>query len=105
LEQGSLESCDLVRGAGQALPQDAAAFDECETFWAIIGIAMGVAGAVTLFFFVRHFLHERAAYRRAWERKQAELAVASPEEMAEVRWTGDASLGADLSQEDMIRLI
>jgi hypothetical protein len=92
-------------GLGKYCLKDAAAFDECETFWAAIGIAVGVAGAVTLFFFVKHFLHERAAYRRAWERKQAELAVAAPEEMAKVMWTGDAALGADLSQEDMIRLI
>jgi hypothetical protein len=90
---------------GRYCVEDAGRFDECERVWAVIGAAIGIIGVVTLFYIVRHFLRERAAFRRAWEKKQAELAVASPEIIAQSKWTGDSVVGADMSQEEMIRRI
>ncbi|MEQ1881001.1 MAG: hypothetical protein ABL878_08520 [Burkholderiales bacterium] len=92
-------------GLGRYCIADAGRFDECEMVWAVIGAAIGIIGVVTLFYIGRHFLRERAAFRRAWEKKQAELAVAPPEIIAQAKWSGDSVLGADMSQEEMIRRI
>jgi hypothetical protein len=92
-------------GLGRHCVEDAGRFDDCVTFWAIVGSVAGVLGLAGLYFIVRHFLRERAAFRRAWEKRQAEMALAPPEIIAQAKWTGDAVVGADMSQEEMVRRI
>lgn len=92
-------------GLGKACISDAGRFDECEGFWAVIGIAVGIVGIVTLAFIARHFLRERAAYLRAWKKKQAELAIADSETMAKAMWKGEGAFGAELSKDEIIRRI
>jgi hypothetical protein len=85
--------------------EDAGRFDECVTFWAGVGVLAGIIGVTGLYWIARHFFRERAAFRRAWEKRQAEMAVAPPEIIAQAKWTGDAAMGADMTQEEMVRRI
>ena len=80
-------------------------FQECESFWAAVGIVLTVVCVLTLLFIARHFFREYFAHRRAWAKRQAELAVAPPEIMEQVKWTGDNALDPNLSQEEVIQRI
>jgi hypothetical protein len=85
--------------------QDVNRFDECEPFWEAIGIALAIVCVLTLMFIARHFFRAYSVHRRAWARRQAELAVAPAEVMEQVKWTGDNALDPNLSQEEVIQRI
>jgi len=92
-------------GLAQYCFKDVGRFDECDSFWATIGIALAIACVLALTYIARHFYREYSAHRRAWAKRQAELEVASPEVMQQVMWTGDKALDTNLSQEEMIQRI
>jgi hypothetical protein len=103
--KGLWEQIIWFAGLGRHCVEDAGRFDECVTFWAGVGAVAGIICVMGLYLIARHFLRERAAYRRAWEKRQAEMAVAPPEVIAQAKWTGDAAMGADMTQEEMVRRI
>jgi flagellar biosynthesis/type III secretory pathway M-ring protein FliF/YscJ len=85
--------------------KDVGRFEECDAFWAAVGILVGVICLLALFFIARHFFREYAAHRKAWRRRQAELEVAPSEVMEQHKWTGDHAIDPSLSQEEIIRRI
>ena len=94
-----------LAGLGRYCFQDVGRFDECESLWLAVGIVLAIVCVLTLAFIAWHFLREYVAHRRAWARRQAELEVAPPEVMEQVRWTGDNALDPNLSQEEIIQRI
>ena len=94
-----------LAGLAQYCFKDVGRFDECDSFWATIGIAFAIVCVLTLTYIARHFYREYSAHRRVWAKRQAELEVASPEVMNQAKWSGDNALDSNLSQEEIIQRI
>ena len=94
-----------LAGLGQYCFEDVGKFDECESMWMGIGVLLAIVCVLALAFIARHFSRAYFAHRRAWAKRQAELEVATPEVMAQAKWTGENAIDASVSQEEMIRRI
>jgi len=94
-----------LAGLGQYCLRDVGRFDECDSFWAAVGIVLAIFCALVLAFITRHFLREYAAHRRARARRLAELEVAPPEVMNQAKWSGDNALDSNLSQDEIVQRI
>ena len=90
---------------GQICFADVGRFEDCNRIWAGVGIVLGVACALALLYFVRHFYREYSAHRRAWRKRQAELEIAPSEVMNEYKWSGEKALDANLSHDEIIQRI